>query len=538
MSLSGNAEVRPPAVAGTFYPVDRAELGAMVRSLIRDALNQGHRPQQDIPKVIIAPHAGYIYSGPIAASVYARLGPARNRIKRVVLLGPTHRVAVRGLAVPSHAAFQTPLGSVPLDRALINELKRLPQVREFDQTHAAEHSLEVHLPFLQQTFADFRLVPIVVGDAEPNEVAAVLQAAWGGPETLIVISSDLSHYHDYATAQSLDAATSSAITELRLDGVSDVGACGRMPIRGFLLLARQIGMAATAIDVRNSGDTAGPRDRVVGYGAYMFSGGDERRLRALNFASARATPPPPSAAAAPPPMTAPAAPRAPAAPPVQPAQTATASSAAPRPDPAIARSERGYASGLSDDLRRSLLNVAARSIMIGLRSQQRPKLDLETFHADLRQPGASFITLTMDGRLRGCIGSLEARRPLVADVAANAYASAFEDRRFKVLSHDEFGRVLLSISVLSEPAALRFCDENDLLGQLVPGRDGLIIQDGTHRATFLPQVWEQTQDPREFMKHLKLKAGLAENHWSANFRAWRYHTESFTRLPQPPAPPA
>jgi len=395
----------------------------MVRSLIRDALNQGHRPQQDIPKVIIAPHAGYIYSGPIAASVYARLGPARNRIKRVVLLGPTHRVAVRGLAVPSHAAFQTPLGSVPLDRALINELKRLPQVREFDQTHAAEHSLEVHLPFLQQTFADFRLVPIVVGDAEPNEVATVLQAAWGGPETLIVISSDLSHYHDYATAQSLDAATSSAITELRLEGVSDVGACSRMPIRGLLLLARQIGMAATAIDVRNSGDTAGPRDRVVGYGAYMFSGGDECRLRALNFTSARATPPPPAA----------------------PAQTATATAAAaaPRPDPAIARSERGHASGLSDDLRRSLLNVAARSIMIGLRSQQRPKLDLETFHADLRKPGASFITLTMDGRLRGCIGSLEARRPLVADVAANAYASAFEDRRFKALSHDEFGRVLL-----------------------------------------------------------------------------------------------
>jgi AmmeMemoRadiSam system protein B len=223
-----------------------------------------------VPKAIIAPHAGYIYSGPIAASVYARIQPARGRITRVVLLGPAHRVGFHGLALSSADCFQTPLGRITVDQEAVKKISSLPQVHVMDTAHMQEHSLEVHLPFLQEVLGEFSLVPLVVGDAEPNEVAEVLEALWGGPETLIVISSDLSHYHDYKTAQRLDRATSLAIEQLRMEDIQYDHACGRNPVSGLLQVARQRGLKAKTIDLRNSGDTAGSHDRVVGYGAYIF----------------------------------------------------------------------------------------------------------------------------------------------------------------------------------------------------------------------------------------------------------------------------
>ncbi len=223
-----------------------------------------------VPKAIIAPHAGYIYSGPIAASAYARIQPARGRITRVVLLGPAHRVGFHGLALSSADCFQTPLGRITVDQEAVKKISGLPQVHVMDTAHMQEHSLEVHLPFLQEALGEFSLVPLVVGDAEPNEVAEVLETLWGGPETLIVISSDLSHYHDYKTAQRLDRATSQAIEQLRLEDIQYDHACGRNPVSGLLQVARQRGLKAKTIDLRNSGDTAGSHDRVVGYGAYVF----------------------------------------------------------------------------------------------------------------------------------------------------------------------------------------------------------------------------------------------------------------------------
>jgi hypothetical protein len=223
-----------------------------------------------VPKAIIVPHAGYIYSGPIAASAYARIQPARGRITRVVLLGPAHRVGFHGLALSSADCFQTPLGRITVDQEAVKKISGLPQVQVMDAAHMQEHSLEVHLPFLQEVLGEFSLVPLVVGDAEPSEVAEVLEALWGGPETLIVISSDLSHYHDYKTAQRLDRATSEAIEQLRLEDIQYDHACGRNPVSGLLQVARQRGLKAKTIDLRNSGDTAGTPDRVVGYGAYIF----------------------------------------------------------------------------------------------------------------------------------------------------------------------------------------------------------------------------------------------------------------------------
>lgn len=258
--------IRQPAVAGLFYPAERAELLDQLSRLMHDSPATG-----SVPKAIIAPHAGYAYSGPVAARAYARLRPAPERIRRVVLLGPSHRVPLLGLASSSAEAFETPLGRIPIDRDCLTTLADLPQVKLLDQAHALEHSLEVHLPFLQTLLADFTLVPLVVGDATAAEVADVLERLWGGPETLIVISSDLSHYHDYATAQQLDHATCRAIETLRHQAIGYEQACGRVPVSGLLETARRHCLSVETLDLRNSGDTAGPRDQVVGYGAWAFT---------------------------------------------------------------------------------------------------------------------------------------------------------------------------------------------------------------------------------------------------------------------------
>jgi hypothetical protein len=258
---------RRPAVAGVFYPDDPDELAREVRAHLGAARSHPGPP----PRAIIAPHAGYVYSGPVAGSAYARLAPLRGRVRRVVLIGPSHRVGFEGLAVPSADVFTTPLGPVPLDREAIDALLALPQVRELDAAHAQEHSLEVQLPFLQEVLGEFRLVPLAAGDASAEEVAEVIERFFDDPETLVVVSSDLSHYHDYATARRLDAETSRAICELRPDDLDWESACGRVGVRGLLVVARRHGLAAHALDVRSSGDTAGLRDRVVGYGAYEFA---------------------------------------------------------------------------------------------------------------------------------------------------------------------------------------------------------------------------------------------------------------------------
>jgi MEMO1 family protein len=260
------SSIREPAVAGMFYPGDPASLRRMVDGFLAEATTN----DTSQPKAIIAPHAGYIYSGSVAASAYARLHALRHKINRVVLLGPSHRVAFAGLAASSATRFRTPLGDIPLDTAAIDALGDLPQMHLLDQAHLQEHSLEVHLPFLQASLEHFQLIPLVVGDATAEEVAEVLERLWGGEETLVVISSDLSHYHDYTTAQRLDSKTATAIEALEPEAISSDGACGRNPVKGLLLLARRKGMQVETLDLRNSGDTAGPRDQVVGYGAWAF----------------------------------------------------------------------------------------------------------------------------------------------------------------------------------------------------------------------------------------------------------------------------
>ena len=258
-------QLRQPAVAGMFYPADPQQLRDEIDAFLQQA--PGGEPP---PKALIAPHAGYAYSGPVAASAYASLRPVADKIKKVVLLGPAHRIPFAGLAAPTSDGFVTPLGVVPIDQQSLARVMSLPQVIAMDAAHEQEHSLEVHLPFLQMLLNDFELIPLVVGDASKEDVSEVLELLWGGDETLIVISSDLSHYNSYDTARQMDRATSVAIERLQPEQIHYDMACGRNPVNGLLELARLKGLKAKTLDLRNSGDTAGPRDRVVGYGAYVF----------------------------------------------------------------------------------------------------------------------------------------------------------------------------------------------------------------------------------------------------------------------------
>jgi len=454
------AKIRPAAVAGTFYPGDAKTLTETVRAYLAGAsLADATKP----PKAIIAPHAGYVYSGAMAARAYTQFGPISSRIKRVILLGPCHRVAVRGLALSGADAFSTPLGNIPVDQEFASKAKTFPQVQVFDPTHAREHSLEVHLPFLQVLLGDFKLVPLVVGDATPDEVADVLESLWGGPETIIVISSDLTHFLDYETARRVDDQTRVAIENLNIDVIDDHQACGRIPVKGLMALARRKDLRVETLGVCNSGDTAGDRNRVVGYGSWAFYENDTGKG---DFES----------------------------------QTRA----------------------LLDDHGPTLIRVAGASVEHGLVGGGPLPVSLKEFPDILRSHGACFVTLKHGDRLRGCIGSAQAHRPLIVDVADNGYAAAFRDPRFPNLTRKELDGLTLSISVLSPPTPMTIASEADLLEQLRPGVDGLIIEDGNRRALFLPSVWDQLPSPRQFLGHLKNKAGLPGNHWSPNFRAQRF----------------
>ena len=439
--------VRSPAVAGLFYPADAAqlsnEIGRLLAAVPQD-LNTA------VPKALIVPHAGYVYSGPVAAAAYARLAGAAGQIKRVVLLGPAHRVALHGLALPEAEGFATPLGVVGVDQQASAALAGLPQVIASAAAHAQEHSLEVQLPFLQTVLGEFSLVPLVVGRASAAEVAQVLERLWGGPETLIVISSDLSHYLPYDLAQKLDMGSVQRMLRLEA-GLNHEQACGATPVNGLLAYAGKHGLKPELLDLRNSGDTAGDKSRVVGYAALAFH------------------------------------------------ETAS---------PEKTADERG-----------ELLLAAARGAIGGRFGAAPPNFEIRAW---LQEPGASFVTLTLDHDLRGCIGSLEAHRPLLEDVQHNAIAAAFHDPRFAPLSGREFTQIRVEVSELSPAEPIEFESEAHALSLLRPQQDGLILEYGRHRSTFLPQVWESLPHPALFLGQLKRKAGLPADFWHDELRLSRY----------------
>ena len=440
------ASVRNAAVAGMFYPGDPGSLSTELDELLGGV--EQTAPRLGFPKALIVPHAGYIYSGPVAARAYDELAAARGFVRRVVLLGPVHRVAVRGLAVPTDEVFATPLGCVPIDRAALESVRKLPQVLASDAAHLHEHALEVQLPFLQRQLGDFALVPFAVGMASVADVAQVIDSLWGGPETLVVISTDMSHYHPYAEALAIDGNTLGRIAQFATD-LDHEEACGATPLNGFLSVARKRKLSIKLLGACNSGDTAGGKGQVVGYSSFAL-----------------------------------------------------------------------YEPGTdipSDVAGRALLRIARAAIerqLLGTSS---------SVHANwLKQAGATFVTLTKDGELRGCIGSLHAVRPLGADVAENALGAAFRDPRFPPVTREEWPSIRVEVSLLCAPKPLRFADEADLLSQIRAGEDGLILECDGRRATFLPQVWESLPEKVLFLRELVRKAGLPADTRLGRCKVWRY----------------
>ena len=353
-------------------------------------------------------------------------------------------MAFKGFAVPSADFHATPLGEIPVDWQGVAQALALPQVHISDAAFENEHSLEVHLPFLQRALGDFTLVPLLVGDAKPEGVEQVLRKLWGGPETLIVISTDLSHFHDYDAAQKLDANATRAIETFNVEGLSGDLACGFRPLSGLLRAAQRLDLRPTTLDVRNSGDTAGDKSRVVGYGSYAFEYSGTARM--------------------------------------------------------------------PQKFREPLLDIAQQSIRHGIKTGNCPNVEVLSFPHPMRTHRRTFVSVHTDGKLRGCVGSLAPNNPLIADVVQNAYRAAFEDMRFKPLTEGDLAQTDISVSVLSTPRVMNFRDEADLVAQIQPDTDGLILRDGDKRGIFLPVVWEQISAPKEFLRHLKKKAGLPLDH--------------------------
>ena len=446
--------IRAPAVAGTFYPATPDALDRAVRTALAAA-----QVEPVSAKAIVAPHAGYIYSGPIAGTSFQSVAHLKHHIRRIVLIGPTHRLHFFGIAVPTATGLATPLGTVAIDHAGVDLALQDPNVRLIDAAFDGEHALEVELPFIQVLFPRAAVVPLIVGDASVEAVERVLATLWGGPETLIVVSSDLSHYHDYQAARSLDLGTSQAIEVIAPARVDANGACGHRAIGGLLRRAHELDLRATTRDLRNSGDTSGPRDRVVGYGAYTFEAAETAQLA---------------------------------------------------------------------DTHRAILVDAAYATLRHIAAKSRPpEVDVPSFAPALRAQRATFVTIELDGQLRGCVGSLAPVAPLIADVVANTHKAAMQDHRFKPMSTEEIAQATVSISILSHLRPQPFVSEADLLDRVRPGVDGLVIRQGDHRALFLPKVWSELPSPHDFLGRLKQKAGLPDAPLAGTTTAFRFTAETF-----------
>lgn len=491
-------EIRHCVYDGAFYPRNPDELKALIRDLRREAkktrvpLTEGASL-----KALVLPHAGYIYSGPTAA--HGCLALENQRHDKVIIMGPDHRVGFNGAVITDARGFETPLGMVPVhpDAARLRN-QHLDIFHTSPASDRAEHCIEVILPYLQAVLPAFQIIPLVMGQLDPNTCAGCLDPLLT-PDTLVVVSSDLSHYLPYDTATATDRETIQWI--LNLDAQALAGhpdrACGGTPLRVLMQLAAQHGWRPQLLHYANSGDTAGPKDRVVGYAAIGF------------FEQATQISPESSGAAAP---------------------DTPRSDTTNNPTPKRREEPMDEAKG---DL---LIKLARRTIAQRLGAAPEPDPELETALKDeafsARQ--GTFVTLTINDQLRGCIGNLLPERPIRQGVADNALNAAFHDPRFPALTRRELASVAIEISLLTDPKPLAFKDGADLLAKLRPGIDGVIIRKSGRSATFLPQVWDQLPDKKLFLSHLCAKAGLSPDAWQEpGMTVQTYQVQYFHEKPRP-----
>lgn len=452
---------RNPAVAGLFYPADTDELNKTVLYY----LDAEYRRHDSCPKIIIVPHAGYQYSAKAAAQAYLPLKDYADKIKTVILLGPSHHIAVNGAALPSAETFKTPLGLVAVNHDVLKNMQKNKIFSINSKAHKFEHSLEVQLPFLQKILKNFTIVPIIYGNVDPLQLAEILTDYVRRSDVLLVVSADLSHYYNYSNAVQMDTETAAKIKSGKAD-VDDHHSCGASGINTALLVAKSLNLKPEILALINSGDTGADKNSVVGYGAWSFSENGE-----------------------------------------------------------ISAIEREY-NGLkkfADEYKQQMLEAARHSLTAAVQKKTyRPSR--RDYDEHLFDRGAVFVTLHKNGELQGCIGSLYPRQAVIADIAENAKAAALDDARFSPLLPEELSSVKVSISLLTGYEKIDYRDEDDLLLQLRPNIDGVVIRDGNRQGLFLPSVWEQISDRRDFLNNLKLKAGMSPSFWSNDIQVYRFRT--------------
>ena len=461
---SGRAEtVRRAVWAGRFYQANPAELAKDIDRLTRKAQKTRLQiPKNKTLKAIVMPHAGYIYSGWTAAHAALVLRTARglqsDQFSKIILLGPDHRIGFKNAAISDVTAYETPLGTIKLHKDVM-KLRRKPDL--FQRLPAArdkEHSLEVVLPFIQRYLADFQIIPVMIGQGDGQRISGTLDSIIRR-DTLLVVSSDLSHFLAYPEAVARDRETIDEIINLKPARLiqTDNRACGKMPLLVLIEIARRHHWQPVLLHYSNSGDTAGDRSRVVGYAAIAFFGDlpmENNDKTGVQFSQAQG---------------------------------------------------------------RVLVKLARQTILDKLdrAAAQPPAEDLLAALDDDRftLSCGTFVTLKIKGRLRGCIGSLTSTESVIDGVKRNAINAALHDPRFSPLSKDELERTQIEVSILSEPQPLAYRDGQDLIKKLRPQVDGVIIRKNHASATFLPQVWEQLPGPEDFLTHLCMKAGLPSDAW-------------------------
>lgn len=440
-------KIRPTAAAGRFYTSNKSELNAQLDSFFENAKADCNYKS----RAVIVPHAGFEYSGQLAAKGFEYLD---KRVKNLFIIGPPHYVPVKNVALSSYEMWDSPLGEISVNQEINQELVEKFGCEFEDDAFAQEHSLEVQLPFILKRFQHVKIVPILASNVE--KVKKIVEHYWESPENGFVISSDLSHFYPSAEAKKIDAVTAEMIELKRVDEFNHQQACGAVGVLALTNFAKAKSFSLIRIGMVNSGDVTGDNSRVVGYGSWFLYEGDKN----------------------------------------------------------------GFIKKYYSDY---VIEVCKTSILAGLNNEGVPKLEKppEVFN----ELGACFVTLEKHGDLRGCIGSIIAHRPLINDLVQNAQNSAFSDPRFHPLRKEEFEELSIDISLLSAPEKMNFNDEADLLEQIRPYVDGIIIKDGGYQSVYLPSVWEQLPDKKLFLESLKIKAGMHPKHFSPTFEALRFTTE-------------
>lgn len=445
-NVSAEMIVRKAAVAGQFYPADATELRKEVLSYLT-----GETSSLKSPRLMISPHAGFVFSGPVAGKGFATLN---KETRRVFLIGPSHHVRFKGISIPEVTHYQTPLGVVGLDQDIVEKLRRNSFVCAAKGAHEPEHCLEVQLPFLQVQLKDFKIIPILTGEIDPAKVAELL-FPFLDETTLVIASSDLSHYYSNSKARQIDDNTVHHILTEKIDG--EIDGCGKTPIRVIMHLARKMSLKPHLLDARTSYETSpqyGSDSRVVGYASIIYSDKSDSELLSSEISQLKAE-------------------------------------------------HKSYLLQLA----RNSLNAAVEKKFV---------TDTTEIPDILKDNLGCFVTLTSKGDLRGCIGYIEPLRPLYQAVMENAENAALKDPRFPPVAANELAGIRVEVSVLTKPQPLKFSTPDELLKKLIPGVHGVILRKGYYQSTYLPQVWEQLPDKMMFLEHLSLKAGMPRDGWKTS----------------------